>query len=68
VAYDYYESIAAIKAQDALTLSNLIMMPHMKKGDRDKFVKGLVKQSNPVRKSSGVKLSNKDLMKVLMGR
>lgn len=68
IAQQYYDSMSAIKARETLTQYNVMMAQHWSKADRDKFVNGLVKQSNPVRKSKGVKISNKELMEVLVRR
>lgn len=44
------------------------MMPHVDEKARQKFYKELEKQAYPMRKSTGKKLSNKDLMDILSKR
>lgn len=68
VALDYWHSITAIEARQALVQANLIMMPHVDGKERERYHKELEKLANPVRKSQGKKLTNKELMEVLSRR
>lgn len=57
-----------IEARQRLVDMNIAMMPHVDDKTRQKFYKELEKQAYPMRKSTGKKLSNKDLMDILSKR
>jgi benzoyl-CoA reductase/2-hydroxyglutaryl-CoA dehydratase subunit BcrC/BadD/HgdB len=44
------------------------MMPHVEGKERERYHKELEKLANPVRKSEGKKLTNKELMEILSRR
>ncbi|HNC40335.1 MAG TPA: hypothetical protein PK522_00975 [Nitrosomonas sp.] len=65
---DYWNAVTVIEARERLVDLNVAMIPHAEDKDRKKFYKELEKKAYPVRKSTGKKLTNKELMDILSRR
>jgi hypothetical protein len=64
----YFNAMRAIQAEEMMIAFGVADWPNMKENERSKRWKALSKDANPMAKSKGKTLSNKELAEILKHR